>query len=88
VSTLNDEHGKPSSSRAAGLLLVALLVAVIVSHVWLGFVVEKVVYETLEVLILALVAGIAVRGATKTVAAARNVNRVVQETVYEEDGER
>lgn len=66
VSALNDENGKRSSTRSAGLLLLAVLVPLIVADVWFAKEVESVVYETLEMLILSLVVGISARSAIKT----------------------
>jgi len=86
MGALSDEHGKASSTRWAGLLLVGLFVAVVVANVWWDKPVAEVVYETLEVLILALVAGIATRGLTKTVSATRAAARSVTE--HREEGER
>jgi len=68
VKALRDEHGKLSSTRTGGSALVFLFVAVVVSNVWFGKPVADIVYNTLETLILALVAGITLRGATKSVA--------------------
>ena len=66
MSALNDENGKRSSTRTAGLLLLALLVPLIVADVWFAKEVESVVYETLEMLIISLVVGVSARSAMKT----------------------
>jgi len=65
VSALRDESGKVSSSRVAGFVLVALLVAVIVSNVWFDKSVADKVYDTLETLILGLVLGVSARAGMK-----------------------
>ena len=67
MEIMNDEHGKRSSTRMAGFILCALLVAVIATDVWSDRAVGEVVYSTLETLILAQVIGVSARGLTKNI---------------------